>query len=188
MKSGSVLDKPVKKPDWRLRKTIKRAVDYRPIEDEDMKFVWAAYKLGALSSMGFQDTLLSADEFTRQFQEAIIYGGYACWVIFAMNKHGFTPIGLVLAREPMSGARYMVVNGMCWFNWASKRNIVEGIVNFLNGVRKKFPLMFYALPEHKRTYEVCAMHSVIRRVGTSYVAIPGKAAAMFETITPKGAE
>lgn len=176
--SGSV-NQPTK---WRLKKTLKRAVDYRPIEDEDMKYVWAAYKKGALATMGqeFADGLMSADEFKVAFEKTVVERFHAAWTIFAMTKKGFVPVGIVFGAWAPN-APYMIVSGLCWFPWASNRNIVESIVGFLNGVRKDFMLQFYALPEHKRTYEVCAMHGIVRRVGTSYVAFPGKPAAVFET-------
>jgi hypothetical protein len=177
MKSASVSSKPPSK--WRLKKTLKRAVDFRPIEDDDVKYVWAAYKKGALAPMGFEGTDLSAEEFKSRFEETVVTRCPATWVLFAQQK--LKPIGVVFGSWAPN-AQYIIIAGMCWFPWATKRNIVESMVNFLNGVRKEFMLVFYTLPEHKRTYEVCAMHGVVRRVGTSYVAIPGKASAVFETI------
>lgn len=167
---------------WRLKKTLKRAVDYRPVEDSDLKYIWAAYKKGSLAPMGdkFSDGLMSADEFKKEFEEAVITQFNAAWTIFANTRKGFIPVGVVFAAWAPN-APYLIVTGLCWFPWASKRNVIESIVGFLNGVRKELMLVFYALPEHKRTYEVCAMHGVVRRVGTSYVAFPGKAAAVFET-------
>ena len=183
MKSESVSSKPAANK-WRLKRTLRRSVAYRPIEEDDMKFLWAAYKKGALETMGMSEGMFP-DEFKTAFQIAIVQGGYGCWVIMATTNKGFLPIGVVIAKWPWNGAPYMIVNGMCWFPWSSGRNKLEGMVNFLNGIRKQFPLRFYALPEHKRMYEVCAQHAVIRRVGTSYLVVPGQAAAEFETITPK---
>lgn len=167
---------------WRLKRTLKRAVDFRPIEDADLRYTFAAYKKGALSSMGepFADTLMNADEFKATFETFVLERYHAAWTLFAMTRKGFIPAGIVFAVNA-PGAPYMIVNGMVWFPWASCRNVVEAIVNFLNGVRKQFPLMFYAAPEHKKVYEVCAMHGIIRRIGTSQIVFPGKSAAVFET-------
>ena len=155
-------------------------MNYRPIEDGDIKYVWAAYKKGALSSMGFEGTDLNAEKFKSEFERIVVTQCPTTWVLLAKTRSGMTPMGVVFGSWAPN-ANYIIVSGMCWFPWASKRNIIESIVNFLNGVRKDFMLQFYALPEHKRTYEVCAMHGSVRRVGTSYVAIPGKACAVFET-------
>lgn len=167
---------------WRLKITLKRAVDFRPIEDDDIRYVFAAYKNGALYSMGepFMDTKMTADAFRDAFQSFVVEHYHAAWTLFAMTRKGFIPVGVVFGAWAPSSS-YMIVNGMIWFPWASSRNKVETMVNFLNGVRGQVPLVFYAMPEHKRMYEVCAMHGIIRRVGTSQVAIPGHQAAVFET-------
>lgn len=168
---------------WRRDKTLKRVPSYRPIEDDDVKYAWAAYKKGALSTMGEAFSKdMSADEFRKLFEAFVISNHHAAWTLSAPTAKGKIPVGIVLAAWAPN-APYMIVNGCCWFPWASKRNIIEASVCFLNGVRKEHPLMFYALPEHKRTYEVCCMHGVIRRSGTSFVAFPGKQAAVFETRT-----
>jgi len=181
MKSG--LDSAPRHKKWRLKRTLSRPVNYRPIEDDDIKYVWAAYKKGALASMGFEGTDMTAEDFKAAFEKIVITKCPATWVLFAQTSKGMRPMGAVFGSWAPN-AEYIIIAGMCWFPWATKRNIIEAAVNFLNGVRKEFMLMFYALPEHKRTYEVCAMHGVIRRVGTSYAAIPGHAAAVFESRAP----
>lgn len=180
MKSDSVSKPPRTK--WRLKRTLSRRVSYRPIEAEDVKYAWAAYKKGGLSAMGgrFAEQDMDADAFRAEFESFVLSSHHAAWTLFAGTKNGHIPVGVVFAAWAPN-APYMIVNGMCWFPWASRRNICESMVNFLNICRKETPLVFYALPEHKRLYEVCAMHGVVRRVGTSYVAIPGHAAAVFET-------
>lgn len=169
---------------WRLKRTLRRHVSYRPIEDEDVKYAWAAYRKGALAPMGEAFTKeMNADEFKKLFEMFVLSNHHAAWTLIAPTSKGNIPVGVVLAAWAPN-APYMIVNGLCWFPWASKRNVIEAIVGFLAGIRKEIQLMFYALPEHKRTYEVCAMHGVVRRVGTSFVAFPGKQAAVFETRAP----
>lgn len=166
---------------WRLKKTLKRAVSFRPIEDEDVKYAWAAYRKGALAAMGPAFTAeMSAEDFRKLFEAFVLMHHHAAWTLIAPTKNGVIPVGIVLAAWAPN-APFMIVNGCCWFPWASKRNILEASVSFFSGVRKEHQLMFYATDEHKRTYEVCAMHGIIRRVGTSFVAFEGKHAAVFET-------
>lgn len=186
MKSASGSVPPVNK--WRLSRTLRRAVDYRPIEAGDVKYMWAAYKQGALAPMGpiFADGKMAADEFKAAFEQFVLAQYHAAWTLFANTRKGFIPVGVVFAAWAPAGS-YLIVNGAAWLPWASKRNIVECMVGFLDGIRKQVPLQFYALSEHKRLYEICAMHGSIRRVGTSYVAIPGKHAAVFETREPRAA-
>lgn len=179
MKSASGSEQRASK--WRLKRTLKRSVSYRPIEDDDVKYSWAAYKKGALSPMGESFTKeMNAEEFKSLFEQFVIQNHHAAWTLIAPTAKGNIPVGIVLAAWAPN-APFMIVNGMVWFPWASHRNHVESMVCFLNGVRKQQSLTFYTLPEHKRIYEVCAMHGIIRRVGTSFVAIPGKSAAVFET-------
>lgn len=182
MKSVSGSDKPVKKANWRLKKTLRRATDFRPIEDDDVRYIWVAYKKGALAGMGFTDTSLEPDEFKAAFEMEIFNGYDAAWILFAVTSKGFVPAGMVLGEWGPRKA-FMEIVGACWFPWASKRNIIEAMVNFLNSIRKQIPLMFFALHEHKKLYDVCAMHGIIRRIGTSYTAFPKQTAAVFETRT-----
>ena len=167
---------------WRLKKTLGRDVKYRPIEDEDMRYTFAAYKKGALEPLGepFDNTSMTADQFKETFERFVVEKFHAVWTLFATTKRGFIPVGLIFAVWVPSSP-YMTVNALCWFPWASRRNIIECCVSFLNSIRTQVNMMFYAAPEHKRTYEVCAMHGVIRRIGTSHIVFPGKPAAVFET-------
>lgn len=169
----------MRRPNWRLSKTLKRDIEFRPIEDKDLKYIWAAYKSGGFKEMSFSDSL-SPDEFRDAFCRAVTSNCQMGWILTANSKKGFIPVGVILASwAPL--ATHLVVVGISWMPWATKRNIVECCVGFFNGARKEYSFVGYALPEHKRMYEVCAMHGVMRRVGTSYIAIPGKHVAVFET-------
>jgi hypothetical protein len=127
---------------------------------------------------------MNADEFRQSFETFVLQNHHGAWTLLAPTGRGTIPVGIVLAAWAPN-APYMIVNGACWFPWSSNRNKLEAMVGFLNGIRKEIHLVFYALPEHKRTYEVCAMHGVVRRVGTSFVAVPGKQCAVFETFTKR---
>jgi hypothetical protein len=179
MKSESA-SAPRVRSKWRLSHTLRRTVDYRPIEADDIKYLWAAYKQGAFSDM---EPDLPPEEFKQQLQSIVLAKFHAVWTLFGPTRKGFIPVGVVFAAWAPNGP-FLIVTGAVWMPWASKRNIVECMVGFLNGVRKEFALQFYALPEHKRLYEVCAMHGAVRRIGTSFTAIAGKHAAVFETRTP----
>lgn len=172
--------RPSPKPNWRLKKTLARHVEVRAMQPDDLKYLWAAYKKGALAPLGevFSSADLDQEKFRQAFDMAAEQYSEG-WIISAGTRHGFRPIGLVLgALSPLSA--YMVIGGIVWFPWASRRNIVEGTVSFFNLIRKSFPWIGYASNAHKRLYEVCCMHGIMRRIGTSYVVFPNEAAAMFE--------
>lgn len=156
-------------------------MDYRPIEDTDIKYLWAAYRQGTFE---FDKRDMTAAEFKDALEQTIIAQFHAAWVLFGMTRKGFIPVGVIFAAWAPN-APFLIVSGMAWLPWASKRNIVECMVGFLSRIRMELQLQFYATPDHKRLYEICAMHGIVRRVGTSYVAIPGQSAAVFETRTPE---
>lgn len=179
VKSDSGSAKPAR---WRLSRTTKRAVSHRPIDDDDVRYAWAAYKKGALAVMGkpFDGADLDAAEFKATFEKAVVANFDAAWTLSAPTKRGVMPVGMVFGvwepRRP-----YMVVAGVAWFPWASGRNVVESTVAFFNARRKEIPMVGYAKQAHKRIYEICCQHGVMRRVGTSWVVFPDEQAAIFET-------
>lgn len=161
-------------------------MEARPIEDEDVRWAWAAYKKGALSQMSprFADGKLTGEEFRKEFAQEIVDNYDAAWTLFAETQKGFVPVGLVLAFWPHPNPAYircMTVGGIAWFPWARSRNRIESLVHFFNTVRNDIPLMGYARPEHKRMYEIVCMHGIMQRVGTSYTIFGDVPAAVFET-------
>lgn len=172
---------PASRKKWRLKKTLARRPQIRPIMAEDLKFLWASYKKGALSSMGgaFANGDMSPEQFSQAFENAAQNYSEG-WVIIADTRKGSIPAGLVLGKMD-SLFPFMVIVGVAWFPWATKRNVIEGTVAFFDVIRKTMPSIVFAVAEHKRVYEVCCMHGIMRRVGTSQIAIPERAAAVFET-------
>lgn len=173
--------RPEGRPNWRLKKTLGRHVEIRPIESADLKYLWAAYKKGALAAMGeeFASGAMSSEEFSASFHDTAERYSEA-WTVIASTRRGMMPVGVIFGSlAPL--AAYLVISGAVWFPWASRRNIIEGTVAFLNAIRKQAPAMLYARDEHKRLYEIACMHGIIRRVGTSHIVFPGQSAAVFET-------
>ena len=174
--------KRVPKPNWRLKKTLARRVEVRVMEPNDIKFLWAAYKKGGLAEMdpALSDGSMSADEFRTAFD--VIAARYSeGWTIIAETpRNGVRPVGAVFgALAPLVG--YVIVAGIAWFPWASRRNVVEGTIAFFNTARRHFPMIGYATGGHSRLYEVCCMHGIMRRIGTSHAVFPGQPAAVYET-------
>ena len=159
--------------------TLRRTIDYRPIELEDVRYAWAAYKQGSLKEMGFEEGM-APELFRESFSNAVLNNCHAAWTIFGHTKKGFIPVGLLLAVWG-PGQTFLTVLGIAWMPWASARNIVECTVGFFEGTRKEFSFMGYATHDHKKVYDVCRELGIMRRIGTSYTAMPGNAAAVFET-------
>lgn len=154
-----------KKPTWRLSRTLKRASDVSPIEEEHIKYLWAAYKKGALSDI-FDGTDLNARDFKNSLEDIVLSNFDAAWII-SCNEDDL-PCGLVLGNWHPLKDDVMFISMIAWFPWATKRNIVEGTIRFLDDVRKELSLIGYASMEHKNLYDVAARHGVVRRVGTTH--------------------
>ena len=84
---------------WRLKRTLKRRTEFRPIEDEDCRYIWAAYKKGALASMGgkFADTTMTPADFELAFVAEVAANFQGAWTLSAETARGFMPVGVVLA-------------------------------------------------------------------------------------------
>lgn len=170
---------------WRLSKTLKRKPSFRPIENDDLRFIWAAYKKGALSSMGERFTSGDAlpQDFTEEFEAEVLTNYAAAWTLFP-TKDSEKPVGLVLGfyshPDPLF-APFMIVGDIIWFPWATRRNKIESSVNFFNEIRKEIQMVEYASKEHKPFFEMIAKHGIIRRVGTMHNVYPGEATSVFET-------
>jgi hypothetical protein len=169
------------KKNWRLKKTLARRTQVRPLEADDLKYLWASYKKGALASMGaaFADGEMNPDQFKEAFDTAAQHYSEG-WIVLAETRKGFIPAGVVLGKLDTL-LPFMIVGGIAWFPWATGRNIIEGTVAFFDAMRRQMPCIGFAIDDHKRLYEICCMHGIMRRVGTSQVAVPGRAAAVFET-------
>ena len=167
-----------------MKRTLSREVSFRPIEDEDIKYVWAAYRKGALTPLGerFSGGEMSGEEFKEAFTNEVFARFNGVWVVSGpVLGKGNIAIGIVFGFYHERSSPFMTVGGVAWFPWATKRNIVEGTIFFFNKVRHEIPMMLYANEQQKRLYEVAAMHGIMRRVGTSMIALSGEPAAVFET-------
>lgn len=169
-----------KKPHWRLSKTLSRKTHARPIEDEDVRYVWAAYKAGALAS-AFREGL-SAQEFTDEFVALIASRYDAAWALLAETAKGFIPAGLALGFFPHAAvSHFLIFNSFVWFPWATKRNRVESAVSFFEKVGKDVPMLAFARDRDKAFGAMIAKHGVLRRVGTSENVFGDGPASVWET-------
>lgn len=177
------------KPNWRLKKTLSRPVDFRPTERDDVRYAWVAYKKGLLADMGgkFVETNMTADEFKTEFEVVITTIYHGVWTMMAQNSKGYLPVGIVLgfwSHPDPQYAVFMNVGGMIWFPWATARNRVEAAIHFFNSIRSEVPMVEYAREKDKRFFEIIARHGVMRRVGTSHNVYSGEPAAVYETRRP----
>lgn len=169
---------------WRLKKTLARRLEFRPIERDDLRYVWAAYKKGYLASMGEQwaSGEMDSAEFAKALEVEITTTYHGSWTLLAESRKGYVPIGLVLGFWSHPNPRFapfMIVGDMIWFPWASDRNRIESSVAFFH--RVEVPMVEYAREQHKRFFEMICKHGIMRRIGTSFNVYPGESTAVYET-------
>ena len=174
---------------WRLKKTLARTQDFRPLERDDLRYIWAAYKKGSLASMGgvFASPDMDSVDFSTAFEAEITTVYHAAWILMADTKRGIMPVGLVLGFYSHPNPRFapfMIIGDMIWFPWASKRNKVESAVNFFNRIRHEIKMVEYANEKAKKFFEMICQHGIMRRIGTSFNVYPNEPTAVFETRAP----
>ena len=92
--------------------------------------------------------------------------GLQFFVISAKNpkfeKRSRVPIGVVslTQRHDWVGEPHMT-----WMPWATPRNKIEGLLLFLNDMRRDMKLIIFAEEEHNAFFFRMQQYGVIRRVG-----------------------
>jgi len=125
---------------------------------EDIKYLWPEYKSGnthleeGLSPADFQGIM--SEYLSNQYDEA--------YVIEAPTHKGRFPVGIVFANYM---GIFLSPVGATWFSWASNRNKIEGMIEFINEMRKDSLLLGYCTESDKKFFEYIARHGIIRRVG-----------------------
>lgn len=183
----------MKTKSWRLTRTLRRRLEFRPSTDADIPYLWAAYKAGALRELGgafANGATMDPDEFELAFATEVRTKytsevGTGAWTLFADTKRGFLPVGIVLAfpstPDPLH-CTFFIIGAMLWMPWASKRNKVESAVNFFSKIRREIPMVEYAAEKDKKFFEMIARHGVLRRVGTMHNVYPNQLTSVWETI------
>lgn len=165
---------------WRLRKTLARKLQSRPIEAEDVKYAWAAYQMGDLRAVFPGD--MNAAKFKQEFTQLVLSRFDAAWTLFAETNKGFIPAGMSFGFWPHKEAtHFLILNTMVWFPWASSRNRIESATGFFNSVGREIPMMGFARDRDKKFMATLAKHGVIRRIGTAGSVFPDGQASVWET-------
>lgn len=163
-------------PKYRLRTTLKRKPTFHELNEGDIKYLWAAYKLGTFGTV--KD--ITPDEFKADLAYHLGHFDIA-FSLVADTKKGRIPVGVVGGRF---NGPLLFLGSMTWFPWTSKRNIYESVVNTLNELRKKYIILFHSNMDDKDFYVNVARHGIIRRVGTVHDVYANGPAALFETRKP----
>ena len=142
-------------PHPRLTRTLKRNPKFHGLGEDDIKYLWVGYKKGIFSDI-FKEGL-SAKEFSEVAVEYMLTAYTHAWVL------GETPVGVVFG---INVGPFVYLGSVKWFPWATKRQISEHLIGFLNLIRKELNCVWDCTEEDKNFYEYIARHGIIRRVGT----------------------
>ena len=157
----------------KLSRLLKRDVWFLDTSEEDMPFLWAAYKKRKLDIL---DPAFKVDMQKEEFQsklEQYIYDNNLSPVTF-FTKIGGKDVAVGIGLFWIRG-RVMQTENLIWFPWASKRIILENYVNFINNTRKTlhagsnkpYVVLEFAMEKDKGFFDHVCSYGIMSRVGTS---------------------
>lgn len=158
---------------FRLRNLIRRDTSFRPIEIEDMKWLWAAYKTGSFDAVAFPEDL--AKEELTDMMLAHFASMHEVFVLETETKRGKIPVGVV--GSLITERTEPHVN---WFSWATSRNKLECATYFFSKMRNR-PLLVWSKEEHVKFYTHVSRYGVLRRIGKVYKFIDNEDYMLFQT-------
>ena len=142
---------------YRLRRTLKRKPEFHKLEIKDLKYLWAAYKMGSFGEV--ED--ITQEEFRGNISNYIGLTDVT-FTLIADTKNGKIPVGIFSGN--FNGPIFFIGSAL-WFKWASDRNKLESTVHALNELRKDYVVVMHNHMDDKKFYEVIAKHGVTRQVG-----------------------
>lgn len=149
-KSGS---DTIKRPNLLSRKPIVRQMTV-----SDMRWLWAAYKLGAFREL--TDSGLSQDGFMELFAEILEEAEFD-WMLESRGKEGPRPVGFILGT-PMAAGRG-IEPFVFWFPWATTRNQLEAAAAFLKVVSRYVKIFVFAEESSAKFWNKLIHRGLIRR-------------------------
>lgn len=165
----------------KLSRTLSRKVTIRDVAEDDLRYIYASYRLGALD--GFADLFkaegLKPGEFADLFLEYVAANYNGAWVIEAETKEGVKPAGFIVAWVR---GRIMEIGDMVWFPWSTGRNVYESVVAFMERMRGDFVVLEFARMKDKKFFERIAKHGIMRKVGHAHSIYQDGPAVVFETV------
>lgn len=119
---------------------------------DDLRYLYAAYKLGSFSI----DQDLNPTTFNDYIEDYLV-NNYDYVFMVGNDK----PFGMMLA---ISNSPVMTMQDVIWFPWATKRNKLEGWLNLLVELKKHTVVTGYT--KDKTFFVHLSRYGVIRRIGT----------------------
>lgn len=179
-------DLPVRTQPRRTRLFRGRSVSARVSDADDMKYAYAAWKLGGIALPHFTSSGPTPEEFSASFGAYITNAYQACFTMLARppGRDSVIPVGIIFGVMPSKGNKIIWIGDFVWFPWASKRNRLETTVHFLNQIRGDQTVLGFATADEIPFFEHVCKYGVSRRVGTVFDMLDAGPAALFQTRKP----
>jgi hypothetical protein len=158
---------------YRLYRTLKRKPRFRNFQDNDIKYLWAAYKLQ------IDDKDITPEAFQYVTLETIDTTYDYAWILEAPTKtHDIFPVGIIFG---VKNNTFVNISDIEWFPWASKRNIVEASLHFAAKVREQETVTIAVKMKDKNTMEHFTKYGIITRIGTLKGVFDNEPAPFYQT-------
>ena len=145
-----------------------------------MRWLWAAYRMDTWQGVIFDG--LNDDAFREDVISIVSAADYA-WMVDVPSERGLQPGGIILGRAFGKGR---CVEPHCdWFPWATPRNRMEGMAQFLKQVGKQLKIFAFIDQDNRPFYERIHEYRLLTR-GCKVIDHygPGEHAMMFYTMGP----
>lgn len=158
----------------RLTRTLKRGASFRPFEEADLKYLWAAYRKGSFRELFRDET--TQQEFTALWTYMFERTDGGVWILESGK-----PVGFIGARDRSHGGHRVLEPHAQWFPWATPRQRLETIVKYVSEMRKTALLTIFSRMSDKDFYTHVCRYGIARRVGTIDGYFGDDPAALFQS-------
>lgn len=157
----------------------------RPTDADDMKYLYAAWRLGGEGPLSVIEADNTPEAFTAAFADHASSRFQTAYTMLATppNKPNM-PVGVVFGIMPFYQQPIMWFGDFLWFPWASKRNKLEASVHFLNQMRKSYAMIGFCEQDAIRFFEHICRYGVLRRAGTVFDMFEDGPRGVFQTRKP----
>lgn len=154
-----------------------------------MPYLWAAYRKKALTMHPIFEEDMDKDEFLQAIASYLDANNLEAISFFAGEDLKAVGLGLLWVR-----GRVIQISDLIWYPWASKRQVIETFLNFINEIRstthpetgRKYMVLEFAREEDQAFFDYICKYGVMRRVGTSYEIYENQRARIYETVGVNG--
>lgn len=157
----------------------------RPTDDDDVKYLYASWRLGKFAPEGLSIESETPEAFTETFGAYIAERFQVAYTIIAKAPgKDVMPVGIVFGITPYRDKNVVLADLVYWFPWASPRNKIEGAVHFFNQMRRDWVVLgIFDMSDVPFLDHICR-YGVMRRVGTIFDLDKDGPLAAFQTRKP----